>query len=82
MREPSNKHEYELEPRKGDQRGPMLRGAARLDARAAELAARQKAEALLAEHPDWTSIGVYHTYPDAGPVRRFVREVKRPVPVA
>jgi hypothetical protein len=79
MRTPSDKHEYEIEPRQGDRRSLMIQASAGKREAAAEQSAMGFAETFLAEHPEVTSVGIYHTYPKAGPVRRFVREVKQPV---
>lgn len=73
---PTTDHLYEAEPRKGDQRALMVQASHGKRPLSAELSAVGFAEALLAEHPELTSVGIYHTYPNNGPVRRFVREVK------
>jgi hypothetical protein len=75
----SDKHVYEVEPRQGDRRGLMIQASAGKRPEALERSAIGYAETLLAENPELTGVGIYHTYPKAGPVRRYVREVKQSV---
>jgi hypothetical protein len=76
MRENSDKHQYEIEPRKGDKRSLMIEASASKDPKRGEKSALIFAYSFLMEHPEVTSVGLYHTYPGSGPVRRFVREIK------
>jgi hypothetical protein len=71
-------HRYEVEARHEDGRASlMIEAATGKRAGALERSALGYAATLLAEHPEVTSVGIYHTYPSPGPVRRFVTEVKR-----
>lgn len=91
MREYTEDHVYEVEPRLGDKRALMIeasKGKGRgkdHDTSALLRSAVAFAVNLLEDptlHPEWdddpawTSMGIYHTYPKAGPVRRYVGEVK------
>ena len=70
------KHVYEIEPRIGDQCARMVYASEGKDPDRAEQSAVGFARGFLAEHPELTSVGIYHTHPSPGPVRRYVREVK------
>ena len=73
---PITKHLYEIEPRRGDKRHLMIEASSGRNVVATEEEAMGLARTFLAENPEFTSVGLYHTYPNNGPVRRYVREVK------
>jgi hypothetical protein len=75
-------HIYEIEPRQetdtgGYKTAGMTQVAKGKRPEHLERSAIYDAQTFLAEHPEVTSVGVYHTYPSPGPVRRFVREIKQ-----
>jgi hypothetical protein len=64
----TQKHEYEIQ---ASQTGGMVFVGNR------ESTAVHQANEVLAEHLEFDSVRLYHTYPSPGPVRRYVGIIKR-----
>jgi proteasome lid subunit RPN8/RPN11 len=80
----STEHLYEVEARRSQGGGyvgePMVKAARSRSTSAPTYGLRvaeDLAHDILAERPDVDSVGIYHTHPSPGPVRRYCGEVKR-----